>query len=295
MVKAQRKIWLIAGPTASGKSAYAMDLAARHQATIINTDSMQVYSQLRLVTARPSAVDEERLPHALYGHVDPAVAYSTAKWVADVAQLLAQIDPAQPLVFVGGTGLYFKALLVGISDMPEVPEAVRRRWRYRLSEEGASKLHRLLRTRDPDAAMRIQPGDGQRIVRALEVLEASGRTISDWQGQRRPLLAQKDGLEKIVLMPDRAVARERIRTRFADIVRDGGVEEVESLLARELDPALPAMKAIGVGIISELLAGRVTVEEALERGVTETAQYAKRQRTWFRNQFDAEWQHVTPS
>ena len=291
----QRKIWLIAGPTASGKSALALDLADEHGAVIVNADSMQVYAQLRLITARPSQSDEALATHLLYGNVDPAKAYSTAKWTAAVQASMADLPPEQPLIFVGGTGLYFKALLAGISQMPTVPDAVRERWRYRLSEDGASKLHRLLRAQDPNVALRIKPNDGQRIVRALEVLEATGKPLTFWQGNRRPVLRDGDEVDKIVIMPDKDITRARIKVRFEEILRGGGVEEVELLLQRELDPSLPAMKAIGVDVCRALIEGRIDFETALERGTTETAQYAKRQRTWFRNQFDEKWRRVEPN
>ncbi|MEL6818489.1 MAG: tRNA (adenosine(37)-N6)-dimethylallyltransferase MiaA [Pseudomonadota bacterium] len=290
MGNAERRIWLIAGPTASGKSALALHLADQHDAVIINTDSMQVYSILRLITARPSPEDEARATHVLYGHVDPSEAYSTAKWMNAVSSQLQELLESKPVIFVGGTGLYFKALLEGISDIPDVPSEVRTRWRGRLSEEGPAALHRLLQSSDLQSASQIKPTDGQRLVRALEVLEASGHPLSYWQGKRRSVLQGIENIEKIVLLPDRDVTRERIKKRFGAILREGGVDEVGQLLERDLDPSLPAMKAIGVSVCRSLLAGEITVEEALERGVIETSQYAKRQRTWFRNQFDQDWQ-----
>ncbi|MEO0544083.1 MAG: tRNA (adenosine(37)-N6)-dimethylallyltransferase MiaA [Pseudomonadota bacterium] len=295
MKSVKRKIWLIAGPTASGKSALAMEMAAKHEAVIVNTDSMQVYAHLRLITARPSKEDETLVPHTLYGHIDPADAYSTAKWVSDVEAMLAGLDDKQPVIFVGGTGLYFKALLVGISDMPDIPEGVRERWRYRLLEDGAPKLHRLLRAQDPDGALLIKPNDGQRIVRAMEVFEATGKPLSYWQGNRRPVLGCNEKVEKIVVMPDRETTRARIKRRFETILNDGGVEEVQQLLQRKLSPSLPAMKAIGVSVCRALIEGEVDYAAALERGSIETAQYAKRQRTWFRNQFDENWRVLETS
>ncbi|MEM1377643.1 MAG: tRNA (adenosine(37)-N6)-dimethylallyltransferase MiaA [Pseudomonadota bacterium] len=290
----ERRIWLIAGPTASGKSALAIQLAEKHKGVVVNADSMQVYRDLRIITARPSEVDEARVPHRLYGHVDGVDAYSTAHWAKDVAVLLKETDAEQPLIFVGGTGLYFKALLVGLSDMPEIPEPVRRRWRYRLSEEGASRLHRVLRAQDPLVAAELSPADGQRIVRALEVLETSGKSISHWRGNRKPALLDQGNVEKMLMMPDRDILRKRIAARFDFMLKNGALAEVATLLKRELDPSLPVMKAIGVSICRNLIADEITHAEAVERGVIETSQYAKRQRTWFRNQFDDQWRVVSP-
>lgn len=289
----KRRVWLIAGPTASGKSALALELAERHGGIIVNTDSMQVYAGLRIITARPTVEDEARVPHVLYGHVNPADAYSTARWTRDVSHILRDQRQDQPLIFVGGTGLYFKALLVGLSDMPPVPDAVRRRWRYRLSEEGASRLHRVLRAEDPLVAAQLSPSDGQRIVRALEVMETSGKSIAHWQGNRKPALIDGCDIEKILVMPDREVLRARIRKRFERMLHEGGLEEVSSFLERGLDPLLPAMKAIGVDVCRRVLDGDLSVDAAVERGTIETSQYAKRQRTWFRNQFDGNW-HTVP-
>ncbi|MEO1747587.1 MAG: tRNA (adenosine(37)-N6)-dimethylallyltransferase MiaA, partial [Pseudomonadota bacterium] len=168
MGSAERRIWLVAGPTASGKSAWALDLADQYDAVIINTDSMQVYSTLRLITARPSLEDEARATHLLYGHVDPGEAYSTAKWMNAVSLQLQKLPEDKAVIFVGGTGLYFKALLEGISDIPEVPVEVRANWRKRLSDVGPELLYELLQTYDPHSAAHIKPADGQRIVRALE-------------------------------------------------------------------------------------------------------------------------------
>ncbi|MEO1745278.1 MAG: tRNA (adenosine(37)-N6)-dimethylallyltransferase MiaA [Pseudomonadota bacterium] len=286
------QVWLIAGPTASGKSALALELARRESAIIINTDSMQVYDGLRIITARPNADDMAAADHRLYGHLDPAVAHSTGAWAREIAALLEQLRPEQPLIFVGGTGLYFKALLVGLSKMPDVADRVRERWRYRLAEEGASRLHRILRAQDPDMALQLHPSDGQRIVRALEVMEVSGRSISTFQGQRpnAGLIGERPR-SKIVLTPDRDWLKARIRDRFEQMLCGGGLEEVGTFLERGLDPSLPAMKAIGVDVGRQVLDGRLTIEEAVERGAIETRQYAKRQITWFRNQFDDDWKY----
>lgn len=285
----KRRFVLIAGPTASGKSALALKLAKRDDAIIVNADSMQVYRHLRLITARPDDDEERQVPHHLYGHIHPSTAYSTGQWLRDVSTLLGDIGSEKRVIFVGGTGLYFKALLQGLSPMPAVPEAVRTRWRYRLNEEGASRLHRLLRARDPLAAMRIKPGDGQRIVRALEVLEVSGKPISHWQDNRQNGLLDAAQCQKFVLVPPRQLLVARIEKRLHTMVAQGAIEEVEAFLALKLDPQLPAMKAIGVSEFGRYLKGEISQSEAIDLAAIASRQYAKRQATWFRNQFDDEW------
>jgi tRNA dimethylallyltransferase len=284
---------LIAGPTASGKSALALAIARERGGVIVNADSMQVYAGLRVLTARPSVEDEAQAPHHLYGHADPATAYSTGAWLRDVARLIeAGIADGHTPIFVGGTGLYFRALEGGLSDMPEVPEATRARWRYELSEKGAAALHRLLAREDADIAARLSPNDGQRIVRALEVLEATGKSIGFWQARQGTGLIDKASAEKIVLEPDRMVLAGQIETRMRQMVDTGALEEVRALLARRLDPAAPVMKAIGVRPLSRHLAGECDMETAIAEAAAETRQYAKRQMTWFRNQLDERWRRA---
>lgn len=291
--KVAERAVLIAGPTASGKSALALRIAEERGGVIVNTDSMQVYSVLELLTARPSAEELSRVSHFLYGHIHPASAYSTGAWLADVRKSIADPDiDGRPMIFVGGTGLYFRALLGGLSDMPDVPETVRQRWRYRLAEEGASKLHRVLRATDPEAAMVIKPADGQRIVRALEVFEVSGRSILQWQSNRGTPLVDPDTVERIILEPDRERLSGAISDRFDRMLQSGALEEVRQLLALVLDPDLPAMKAIGVRELREAVEGRISSEEAAAKAKTATRQYAKRQATWFRNQCGPEWRRV---
>lgn len=278
---------LIAGPTASGKSALASALAERLGGVVINADSMQVYRELRIITARPDAGEEARAPHRLYGHVPAAQAYSTGRWLADAAGAVETARRAgRPAILVGGTGLYFSALTRGLSAIPPVPEAVRAPWRARLEEEGACALHRVLGERDPDMAGRLNPSDGQRISRALEVLEATGRSLLQWQSARGvPLLPEA---RRLVLDLDRACLAERIAARARIMLETGAVDEVRALLALGLDPRLPAMKALGVGEIADHLADRTDFEETLTRITARTRRYAKRQETWFRHQF-ADW------
>ncbi|EHS53078.1 tRNA dimethylallyltransferase [Rhizobium sp. PDO1-076] len=287
---------LITGPTASGKSAMALELARRHDGVVINADSMQVYDTLRVVTARPSEADMEGVPHLLYGHVPASTSYSTGDWLREVGVVLGGLKAEGRMpVIIGGTGLYFKSLTGGLSDMPAIPTAIRDALRQRAVDEGAEALHAELSGRDPVVAEKLRPQDGQRIVRALEVLEATGRSISSFQGKAGPMIVDPARAEKFVVLPDRAVLHERINRRFSMMMEDGAIEEVQALLAQGLSPEMPAMKAIGVSLIADMLAGRVSREEAIERASAATRQYAKRQMTWFRNQMDDSWSRIDPA
>lgn len=284
---------LITGPTASGKSALAAELAQRHGGEVINADSMQVYSVLDWLTARPRPEETRSAAHHLYGVVAPDEAFSTGSWLRRVEPLLADIRARGRLpVFVGGTGLYFKALTGGLSEMPEIPEEVRASWRQRLVEEGAKALHAELSRRDPVAAATLDPADGQRIVRALEIHSVTGRSIRALQTSAGPAIVDPATALKIILEPDRSLLHERINRRFKTMMEEGAVAEVEALLALGLPPAMPAMKAIGVAQIAEMLAGKITRDQAIDRSSAATRQYAKRQSTWFRNQMDASWTRI---
>jgi tRNA dimethylallyltransferase len=284
---------LITGPTASGKSALAVEFAKQHNGVVINADSMQVYDTLCVLTARPSDEDMQGVPHYLYGHVPANLAYSTGAWLRDVTELLPRLhaDGRKP-IFVGGTGLYFKALTGGLSDMPAIPEEVRNRLRSRLQEEGRDELYRQLRERDPLVAESLRPQDGQRIVRALEVLEATGRSIADFQAQTGPVIVDPSTSRKIVVAPDRAILHQRINGRFEKMLEQGAEDEVKTLLSLSLPPDMPVMKAIGVSQIAAMLRGELSRDEVLERGAAATRQYAKRQMTWFRNQMDESWERL---
>jgi tRNA dimethylallyltransferase len=284
---------LIAGPTASGKSAMALDLAEREQGVVVNADSMQVYSVLDVLTARPKPADLERAPHVLYGHVHPSVSYSSGAWLRDVARLVedGRLAGRRP-IFVGGTGLYFHSLVGGLSEMPDIPPEIRDGWRSRLAAEGPAALHRLLAERDPRAAASISPGDGQRIVRALEVLEVSGRSIKAWQAGRGSALVDSASARRVVVEPPRAELARRIEERFARMVAEGAIDEVGALLALGLDASLPAMKAIGVRELAMVIDNRTSLPEAERLAVVATRQYAKRQSTWLRNQLGPEWERV---
>jgi tRNA dimethylallyltransferase len=286
---------LIAGPTASGKSALALDLAERNGCVVVNTDSMQGYSVLDVLTARPTAAELARAPHFLYGHVHPSTAYSTGAWLRDVTKLIDDgALSARPAIFVGGTGLYFRALAEGISEMPDIPQSIRDRWRYELKEQGAAKLHRILLREDSATGMRLKPTDGQRIVRALEVLDASGRSILEWQAARGRPLIDRDSASLFVIEPDRAELVSRIEARFDRMLDHGALDEIKRLATLGLAPDLPAMKAIGVRELQAAMAGDMSFSEAIERAKIATRQYAKRQATWFRHRLGPEWRRLRP-
>lgn len=256
---------------------------------------MQVYDTLRVLTARPSEADMEGIPHHLYGHVPAGQAYSTGAWLREADALVERlrVEGRMP-VFVGGTGLYFKALTGGLSDMPEIPPGIRNRLRSRLVAEGAEALHRELAERDAAVAETLNSQDGQRIVRALEVIEATGRSIAAFQGKNGPMVIDPDRARKIVVLPERAVLHERINSRFEKMLAMGAEDEVRALLALNLPPEMPVMKAIGVAQIAGMLKGEMTRAEVIETGSAATRQYAKRQMTWFRNQMDESWERLSP-
>ncbi|WP_137130183.1 tRNA (adenosine(37)-N6)-dimethylallyltransferase MiaA [Rhizobium sp. FY34] len=286
---------LITGPTAGGKSALALDLARRHGGVVINADSMQVYDTLRVLTARPSEEEMGGVPHHLYGHVPAGSAYSTGDWLRDVEALLAQLRGEGSLpVFVGGTGLYFKALTGGLSDMPVIADDIRQRLRARLVAEGPEVLHAALAAVDRQMAERLNASDGQRIVRALEVFQATGQSIAVFQEKRGPMLIDPDRAEKIVVLPERKRLHARIDQRFGTMLETGAIDEVRALLAKSPAADAPVMKAIGVSEIAAMLAGDISRDRVIERGSALTRQYAKRQMTWFRNQMDETWQRFDP-
>jgi len=254
---------------------------------------MQVYDTLRLLTARPDQADMGGVEHCLYGHVSATAAYSTGAWVREAQALVARLKQGGRLpVFVGGTGLYFKALTGGLSDMPEIPAAIRERLRERLKAEGPESLHRDLEAKDSEAAATLNVGDGQRIVRALEVVEATGRPIRFFQRQNGPVIVDPDRAEKYVVLPERKLLHDRINRRFELMLAGGAIDEVKALLSLDLPPEMPVMKAIGVSQIAALLKGEIGEAEAIEAGAAATRQYAKRQMTWFRNQLDESWRRI---
>jgi len=278
------RVWLIAGPTASGKSALALRLAETTGADIVNADSMQLYADLRVLTARPSVEDEVRAPHHLYGVADAAETWSVGAWVRAATKALGEIAARErPAIIVGGTGLYFNALTQGLAEIPTIPAAIRAEVRARLDRLGEDAFRQALALIDPQAAARIAPGDHQRLVRAMEVASATGRSLTAWQAATTPLLAP-DAYRALVIDPPREALYARCDARLGAMARDGGLEEVAALMARGLDPQLPAMKALGVREFARHLAGELTLEQALSLARQETRRYAKRQMTWFRNQ-----------
>jgi tRNA dimethylallyltransferase len=285
------KAVLIAGPTASGKSAFALALAQRTGGVVINADSMQVYRDLRVLTARPTAEEEALVPHRLYGHVDAAVNFSAGSWVTDAAHELSQARARSALpIFVGGSGLYFKALTRGLSAVPPVAPEIRDAVRARLERDGVEALHAALALRDPASAERLKPRDRSRIARALEVVEATGRSLTDWHRDGLPPLLPPGSFRALFLDPDRDPLYARIDARFDAMLKAGALQEVAALAARRLDPQLPAMKAHGVPALIRHLNGEITLEEAAVIGRADTRHYAKRQFTWFRHQLpEFEW------
>ena len=276
---------LIAGPTASGKSALALALAERLGGVVINVDSMQVYRDLRIITARPTPEEEARAPHQLYGHVDAAENYSVGRWLADAQRSVSDAHGAGRMpILVGGTGLYFRALTTGLAAIPPIDPDIRAGLRARLESEGVESLHAELQSRDSVTAARVMVRDQSRILRALEVVESTGRPISDWHRDGMPPVLAPARTVKVFLTPDRGELKRRIETRFDLMLDAGALEEVRALDARHLAEHLPAMKAHGVPWLRRYLRGEISLVEAAEGGKMDTRRYAKRQGTWFRNQ-----------
>ena len=284
---------LIAGPTASGKSALALALAERLGGTIINADSMQVYAGLRVITARPTADEEGRAPHALYGHVEPSDIYSTGRWLREVTAAIADIAAAGRVpIVVGGTGLYFKALTEGLAAVPSIPAEIRDAVRERLARDGVPALYSELTARDPVTAARLMPLDRSRIARALEVVLATGRSINDWHGEGTEPVLPPERTVRVFVTLERAELVSRIEARFGAMLEAGALDEVRALAARNLDPLLPAMKAHGVPWLIRHLRGEISLDEAAAGSIMDTRRYAKRQHTWFRGQMKA-WPSVS--
>jgi tRNA dimethylallyltransferase len=282
---------LIAGPTAGGKSGLALRLAERFDGVIINADSMQVYRDLRVLTARPSPADEARAPHALYGFVSGAEAYSAGRYAADAALALADARRrGRRPIFVGGTGLYFKTLTEGLSPIPPVEASIREHWRSEAAAKGTAHVHAVLAARDPEMAERLSPGDTQRIVRALEVIDATGTSLAEWQQLPREPVIDAAAAVKIVVAPERDELNRRIDARFEGMMLAGALEEVVHLSALQLDPTLPIMGALGVAPLMRLTRGETPRNKAVQDAATETRQYAKRQLTWARgNMMSWKW------
>ncbi|MGI8839170.1 MAG: tRNA (adenosine(37)-N6)-dimethylallyltransferase MiaA [Caulobacteraceae bacterium] len=284
---AHRVIHLIAGPTASGKSALALALAADIGGEIVGADSMQIYRDLPILTAQPTPAERTLAPHHLYGVADAAEAWSVGRWLAAARQTLAEIaGRGRPAIVVGGTGLYFRALTEGLADLPPTPPAVRKASQSLFDELGEAGFRRRLAAFDPWAEGRIAPGDRQRLTRAHEVFVASGAPLSAWQNATAPALGP-GSWRAVVLKPPRADLYHRCDARLVAMMKAGALNEVAALMARRLGPGLPAMKALGVAPLARHLAGEISAEEALAAAQRDTRRYAKRQLTWFRNQTPA--------
>jgi tRNA dimethylallyltransferase len=284
---------LIAGPTASGKSAVAIELAERQGGVVINADSAQVYADLRVLSARPSADEEARVPHRLFGYIDGAESCSAARWAADARAEIAAAHQAGRLpVLVGGTGLYLRTLIDGIAPVPEIDPAIRAAVRAM----PVAKAHRALREADPAAAARLAPADTTRVARALEVVRSTGRTLAVWQEDRSGGIGDSVRLIATVLLPERDWLLARCDARLEAMFDDGAIEEVAQLLKRDDIPAAaPIRRAIGVPEITAMLTGTIDRKAALAAASVATRQYAKRQYTWFRNQPPAAWRRVNES
>jgi tRNA dimethylallyltransferase len=289
---------LIAGPTASGKSGFAMALAKRIDGVIVNADSMQVYDGLRILTARPSAEDEQTSPHRLYGHVPPAMRYSVGRWLRDVSPVLDAIwQSGQHPIIVGGTGLYFKALTEGIAETPHISEAEHAAFVAKHAETDIVDLQQHLASVDPVSANRIERNDRQRTLRALMILDLTGQTLSDWQDSARDnaILPLEDTVHRVLMPADRNWLYNRIETRFHAMLDEGGEAEALYLLKQGLPDSLPVMSAISLPHYARFPEPPNAVERAdiVEKSVRDTRRYAKRQMTWFRNQMAA-WQRLDP-
>jgi tRNA dimethylallyltransferase len=276
---------LIGGPTASGKSSLALRIAETGRGVVINADSMQLYRDLAILTSRPGADEEARAPHRLYGILDAAVPASVATWLELAArEIEAAAAAGRPAVVVGGTGLYLHALLHGLAPVPDVPAAVRREALAMFRALGSGGLHAELARRDPVMAARLRPSDRQRVVRAYEVLAATGRSLAAWQADPPLRVDLPEPRVALVLTPPRALLHQRIAQRLQAMIAAGALEEVAALRARKLDPQLPAMKALAVPQLCAHLDGRLHLKDAVADAITQTRRYAKRQLTWFRHQ-----------
>jgi tRNA dimethylallyltransferase len=277
---------LIAGPTASGKSALALVIAERSGGVVINADSAQVYRDLRIVSARPLPEEEARAPHRLYGYRDGALPCSAADWSADARAEIAAAHAAGKLpILVGGTGMYIRTLLEGIAPVPPIDPEIRAAVRAL----AVDKAYAALASEDPEGAARLRPGDTQRVARALEVVRSTGKPLSAWQQEKEGGIGRQVRLAPLILLPPRDWLGDRCDRRFEAMMSEEGLEEVSALLARNHDPALPVMRAIGVAEIAAFLRGEIGRDEALRLGRIATRQYAKRQYTWFSRQPPADW------
>ncbi|MDV6332559.1 tRNA (adenosine(37)-N6)-dimethylallyltransferase MiaA [Asticcacaulis sp. 201] len=285
MPEFDRPIYLLAGPTASGKSAKALDWAERTGGAILNADSMQLYTDVPILTARPDANDMARAPHHLYGHLAPQAQWSAGDWLRAARPHIADaLNGGPPLCIVGGTGLYFNSLIFGLAEIPDIADDVRAAARLAYSEMGEAKLRDVLKAHDPQSEARIMPNDQQRLARAYEVWLQTGQSLSDWQARTTPELPQ-DSYVLDILQPDRDWLYERCDRRLRLMLDQGALDEVRALVAKGLEPSWPIMRVLGLAECVAYLNGDMPLDEALTLAQQKTRNYAKRQSTWFRNQF----------
>lgn len=285
MPETRRPLYLLAGPTASGKSAKALAWAQATGGAILNADSMQLYADVPLLTARPDAADTAQAPHLLYGHLDGQTLWSTGDWLRAARPYIAEAQKGgQPLCIVGGTGLYFNALVHGLAEIPDIDDEVRLKARAAYDEMGEDALRNILRQHDPESVARIMPNDQQRLARAYEVWLQTGRSLTDWQNQTVPELLE-DTYHLDILYPDRDWLYERCDRRLQIMLDHGALDEVRALMTKGLTPDWPIMRVLGLTEFVAYLAGDMTLDDALSLARQKTRNYAKRQSTWFRNQF----------
>src|SRR5215475_447386 len=280
-----RSAVILGGPTASGKSALALEIAAAFDGVVINADSMQVYRDLPILTAQPTPAAHTRVPHRLYGFLDATERCSAGRW-ADLArgEIAATLDAGRLPIVVGGTGLYLRSLLAGLAPVPPIPPTVRATARQRLAELGKAAFHAELSRRDPTMGGRVRPSDAQRMLRAWEVIEATGRSLADWQSEPDRPLTNAARPVTLVLAPDREQLCTACNCRFRTMVERGGLAEAERFAARDIDPSLPSAKALGLRELIGYVRGETSLETAVAAGQQATRRYAKRQTTWFRHQ-----------
>jgi tRNA dimethylallyltransferase len=284
----QKSALLIAGPTASGKSALALKLARERGGVIINADSMQVYRELRILSARPTADEEAQAPHRLYGHISGAEDYSVGRWLTDAkSEITSAWEQGACPIIVGGTGLYFMALMGGLAEVPPIPQTIRDIWR---NFDG--DLHAELTKRDAQSAAKLNPSDRQRLIRAIEVFDATGHSLSHWQSlAQKSAFFNKNNTKRLFVNVEREVLYTRAETRFDQMMEQGALNEIQAL--PPLPPAQPIMKAIGVPELQAHLRGELSREDAITNAKTATRNYIKRQLTWWRGQMK-NWDAVTP-
>ncbi|MEN2495055.1 MAG: tRNA dimethylallyltransferase [Hyphomicrobiaceae bacterium hypho_1] len=289
----KNKTILITGPTASGKSQLAIDIAMMINGTIINADSMQVYESLNILTARPQLAELAMAPHQLYGYVAGEEAYSVGRYIDDARTAIAKCNEAGRIpIVVGGSGLYFKALLNGLSPVPQIPLHIRNYWRSKGDRIASQELHDILRKRDWKMAQRLQSRDRQRILRALEVLDATGKSLDDWQRIPGVPVISCVSAVRVVLNPDRAIVDHNCKVRLEGMIANGALDEVAILKAKNLSKEMPIMRALGVQPLLAHLQNQINLVDAIEATKTETSRYIKRQLTWFRGNMSA-WNWIS--